>query len=95
VPKPAAATTTLRRALDLLVFGKASGEQIIKDIRLQPSPHRNLPKDAGEGTRTRVARLDSAKAHVAVTIRVTARNEYLLDIILTLSRVFNSLPFNI
>ena len=48
--------------LDLLVFGKASGEQIIKDIRLQPSPHRNLPKDAGEGTRTRVARLDSAKS---------------------------------
>jgi succinate dehydrogenase / fumarate reductase flavoprotein subunit len=46
--------------LDLLVFGKASGEQIIKDIRLQPSPHRNLPKDAGEGTRARVARLNSA-----------------------------------
>jgi succinate dehydrogenase / fumarate reductase flavoprotein subunit len=42
------------------VFGKASGEQIIKDIRLQPSPHRNLPKDAGEGTRARVARLNGA-----------------------------------
>src|ERR687883_1917626 len=34
--------------LDLLVFGKASGEQVIKDLRAQPSPHRNLPKDAGE-----------------------------------------------
>src|SRR5881409_1507033 len=28
--------------LDLLVFGKASGEQVIKDIRAQPAPHRNL-----------------------------------------------------
>jgi len=46
--------------LDLLVFGKASGEQVIKDIRLQPSPHRNLPKDAGEATRSRLNRLDTA-----------------------------------
>ncbi len=46
--------------LDLLVFGKASGEQVIKDIRLQPSPHRTLPKGAGDATRSRVARLDSA-----------------------------------
>src|SRR5688572_4548402 len=46
--------------LDLVVFGKASGEQVIKDIRLQPSPHRALPKDAGEATMVRVSRLDSA-----------------------------------
>ena len=46
--------------LDLLVFGKASGEQMIKDIRGQPSPHRNLPKGAGDATRSRIARLDSA-----------------------------------
>ncbi|HTM60086.1 MAG TPA: succinate dehydrogenase flavoprotein subunit, partial [Burkholderiales bacterium] len=46
--------------LDLLVFGKASGEQVIKDMRSQPAPHRNLPKDSGEATRARVARLDSA-----------------------------------
>jgi succinate dehydrogenase / fumarate reductase flavoprotein subunit len=46
--------------LDLLVFGKASGEQVIKDIRAQPSPHRNLPKDAGEASRARVGRLDGA-----------------------------------
>ncbi|HYY61534.1 MAG TPA: succinate dehydrogenase flavoprotein subunit, partial [Burkholderiales bacterium] len=48
--------------LDLLVFGKASGEQVIKDMRGQPAPHRTLPKDAGEATRARLARLDSAKS---------------------------------
>jgi succinate dehydrogenase / fumarate reductase flavoprotein subunit len=48
--------------LDLLVFGKSSGEQVIKDLRGQPTPHRNLPKDAGEATRARLARLDSAKS---------------------------------
>jgi succinate dehydrogenase / fumarate reductase flavoprotein subunit len=47
--------------LDLLVFGKASGEQVIKDMRGQPQPHRNLPKDSGEATRSRIARLDNAK----------------------------------
>jgi succinate dehydrogenase / fumarate reductase flavoprotein subunit len=46
--------------LDLVVFGKAAGEQIIKDIRSQPSPHRALPKGAGESSRARVSRLDSA-----------------------------------
>jgi succinate dehydrogenase / fumarate reductase flavoprotein subunit len=46
--------------LDLLVFGKASGEQMIKDIKGQPSPHRALPKGAGDGTRARLARLDGA-----------------------------------
>jgi succinate dehydrogenase / fumarate reductase flavoprotein subunit len=48
--------------LDLVVFGKSSGEQMIKDMRLHPSPHRNLPKDAGELTRSRIDRLDSAKS---------------------------------
>jgi succinate dehydrogenase / fumarate reductase flavoprotein subunit len=46
--------------LDLLVFGKASGEQMIKDIRSQPSPHRTLPRGAGDATRSRLSRLDSA-----------------------------------
>jgi len=46
--------------LDLVVFGKSSGEQMNKDMRLHPAPHRNLPKDAGEATRARLARLDSA-----------------------------------
>ena len=45
--------------LDLVVFGKASGEQMIKDIRALPSPHRALPKDAGEMSRARLARLDA------------------------------------
>jgi succinate dehydrogenase / fumarate reductase flavoprotein subunit len=45
--------------LDLLVFGKSSGEQMIKDLRGMPSPHRTLPKDAGDYTRSRLARLDA------------------------------------
>jgi len=48
--------------LDLVVFGKASGEQMLKDIASVPRPQRNLPKDAGEAARERVARLDSATA---------------------------------
>jgi len=48
--------------LDLVVFGKAAGEQVIKDIRLQPAPHRALPKDAGDATRSRLARLDGANS---------------------------------
>jgi succinate dehydrogenase / fumarate reductase flavoprotein subunit len=46
--------------LDLLVFGKSSGEQMIKDIRALPRPQRNLPKGAGEAARARLARLDGA-----------------------------------
>ena len=46
--------------LDLVVFGKAAGEQMQKDMRLHPAPHRTLPKGAGEPTRARLARLDSA-----------------------------------
>jgi succinate dehydrogenase / fumarate reductase flavoprotein subunit len=48
--------------LDLVVFGKSSGEQMIKDMRTQPAPHRTLPKGAGEPTRARLARLDGAKS---------------------------------
>jgi succinate dehydrogenase / fumarate reductase flavoprotein subunit len=46
--------------LDLLVFGKSSGEQMTKDIRALPRPHRNLPKEAGESSLARLARLDAA-----------------------------------
>ena len=46
--------------LDLLVFGKSSGEQMAKDIRGLPRPHRNLPKGAGDASRARLARLDAA-----------------------------------
>jgi succinate dehydrogenase / fumarate reductase flavoprotein subunit len=48
--------------LDLLVFGKAAGEQVIKDIKALPSPHRSLPKGAGDYSRARLARLDANAA---------------------------------
>jgi succinate dehydrogenase / fumarate reductase, flavoprotein subunit len=48
--------------LDLVVFGKSSGEQMIKDMRGQPLPHRALPKDAGDLTLSRLNRLDTAKS---------------------------------
>jgi succinate dehydrogenase / fumarate reductase flavoprotein subunit len=62
--------------LDLLVFGKSSGEQMAKDIRGLPRPHRNLPKGAGELSRARLARLDAARsgegaAQVAADLRKT------------------------
>jgi succinate dehydrogenase / fumarate reductase flavoprotein subunit len=46
--------------LDLLVFGKSSGEQMIKALRAPSAAQRDLPKDAGERTRARLARLDAA-----------------------------------
>ena len=48
--------------LDLVVFGKASGEQMIKDLRSLPRPHRNLPKDAADRPLARLARLDGASS---------------------------------
>jgi len=44
------------------VFGKSSGEQMIRDMRSLPPSHRNLPKDAGEYTRSRLDRLNTAKS---------------------------------
>ena len=46
--------------LDLLVFGKSSGEQMVKAIRALSGAQRELPKDAGERTRARLARLEAA-----------------------------------
>src|SRR5205085_4180368 len=46
--------------LDLVVFGKSSGEQMIKDVAALPRASRNLPKDAGEAARARLARFDSS-----------------------------------
>jgi len=62
--------------LDLVVFGKSSGEQIVKDVRAMPKPQRTLPKDAAERSLARLARLDSATsgervAEVAVELRRT------------------------
>jgi succinate dehydrogenase / fumarate reductase flavoprotein subunit len=46
--------------LDLLVFGKAAGECVIRDLKDGRS-HRSLPRDAGEPTLARLARLDRQK----------------------------------
>jgi succinate dehydrogenase / fumarate reductase flavoprotein subunit len=42
---------------DLLVFGKASGDAMVKFLRENPG-HRNLPVDAADRTLARLARLD-------------------------------------
>jgi succinate dehydrogenase / fumarate reductase flavoprotein subunit len=47
--------------LDLLVFGKAAGESVIRDLKEDGAGFRSLPKDAGELTRSRLARLDGQK----------------------------------
>ena len=47
--------------LDLLVFGKSAGKKVVQDLREDGSAHRDLPKDAGELTRSRLARLDGQK----------------------------------
>jgi len=43
---------------DLLVFGKASGDTIIRFLKENPG-HKDLPKDAADGTSARLSRLDS------------------------------------
>jgi succinate dehydrogenase / fumarate reductase flavoprotein subunit len=45
--------------LDLLVFGKAAGEQIIADLAKEPR-HKPLPADAGDFSMARLARLNAA-----------------------------------
>jgi len=47
--------------LDLLVFGKSAGEQVIRDLREEAKGHRELPGDAGELSQSRLARLESQK----------------------------------
>ena len=42
---------------DLLVFGKASGDRVIQFLKENPG-HKDLPADAGEYSRARIARLD-------------------------------------
>ncbi len=48
--------------LDLLVFGKAAGEQVVKDLASDAVAHQDLPKDAADRPLARLARLDSAKS---------------------------------
>jgi succinate dehydrogenase / fumarate reductase flavoprotein subunit len=47
--------------LDLLVFGKAAGEKVIQNLKADGAAQRSLPKDAGELTLSRLARLDGQK----------------------------------
>jgi succinate dehydrogenase flavoprotein subunit len=44
--------------LDLLVFGKAAGERVIRDLMEDAAAHRDVPKDAGDMTLARLSRLD-------------------------------------
>ena len=46
--------------LDLLVFGKASGETVVADIKADVASQQDLPADAADMTLARLARLDSA-----------------------------------
>jgi len=46
---------------DLLVFGKAAGDSIIRFLRENPE-HKNLPADAADRARARLARLDGQKS---------------------------------
>jgi succinate dehydrogenase / fumarate reductase flavoprotein subunit len=45
---------------DLLVFGKAAGDHMVKFLKENPG-HKNLPKDAGDLTLARLARLETQK----------------------------------
>jgi succinate dehydrogenase / fumarate reductase flavoprotein subunit len=61
--------------LDLLVFGRAAGNHIVAQ-NLPAQPHLPLPRDAGDASRARLARLDSAPSgesvpEVAQAIRKT------------------------
>ncbi len=46
--------------LDLIVFGRAAGRQIIEDLKLK-SHHKPLPKDAADRPLARLARLETQK----------------------------------
>jgi len=52
--------------LDLLVFGKSAGEQIVKDLQADGLTLKDLPADAGEATLARLARLDGATSGESV-----------------------------
>jgi len=47
--------------LDLLVFGKAAGGQVIEDLSYLPKAHRELPKEAADRPLARLARLAVSK----------------------------------
>ena len=45
--------------LDLVVFGRASGNHIVSSLKNEPKAHKPLPKDAMDKTLARLARLES------------------------------------
>ena len=53
--------------LDLLVFGKASAETVLADLKGETGALPELPKGAGESTLARLARLDSATSGETVS----------------------------
>jgi succinate dehydrogenase / fumarate reductase flavoprotein subunit len=48
--------------LDLVVFGRAAGNQIVETLRTEPRDNKPLPKDAGDATAARLAALDARKS---------------------------------
>ena len=52
--------------LDLLVFGKSSAEQVVRDIAGEKA-FKELPKDAADRSLARLARLDGAKSGESVS----------------------------
>src|SRR3954471_10470878 len=53
--------------LDLLVFGKASGETVVADLAKDVESQQDLPADAGDTTLARLARLESATSGETVS----------------------------
>ena len=53
--------------LDLLVFGKSSGEQVIRDLQSETLTQKDLPADAGDATLARLARLNGASSGESVS----------------------------
>ncbi|GBG02831.1 succinate dehydrogenase flavoprotein subunit [Azospira sp. I13] len=47
--------------LDLLVFGKSSGETVVEDLKNNPRAHKPLPANAADVSLARIARLDNQK----------------------------------
>jgi succinate dehydrogenase / fumarate reductase flavoprotein subunit len=51
--------------LDLLVFGKSAGDQVVRDIKSE-NAHKDLPNDAGDATIGRLARFDGTTSGESV-----------------------------
>ncbi|KXW56854.1 MAG: succinate dehydrogenase flavoprotein subunit [Betaproteobacteria bacterium] len=51
--------------LDLLVFGKSAGDHLVEWLKTNPQ-HRDLPKDAGDYSLSRLARIDNSSSGESV-----------------------------